>query len=104
MRFKRENMLYFRLLSGPNEVKLHKINHYFSSIVDELLEFWDWVDLPLTNKHPISKRIRLTVICCSNDIPATRKLCDHISVLIRCYRYYKKANTDGTKLNFGGFD
>ena len=104
MRFKRENMLYLGLLSGPNEVKLHKINHYLSPIVDELLEFWDGVDLPLTNEHPIGRRIRLAVICCSNDIPAARKLCDHISALIGCHQCYKRANTDGTKPNFGGFD
>ncbi|CAB4439269.1 unnamed protein product [Rhizophagus irregularis] len=52
IRFKRENMLYLGLLPGPEEVKLHKINHYLSPIVDELLEFWDGVDLPSTDLHP----------------------------------------------------
>ena len=50
-------MLYPELLLGPSEVKLHKINHYLSLIVDELLEFWDEFNLPLSNKHPNSKRI-----------------------------------------------
>src|SRR5438128_10326736 len=40
VRFKKENMLILALLLGPNEVKLHKINHYLVLIVDELLEFW----------------------------------------------------------------
>ncbi len=39
VRFKRENMLYLDLLSDPNEIKLHKINHYLSLIIDKLLEF-----------------------------------------------------------------
>jgi hypothetical protein len=50
-------MLYLELLSGPEEVKLHKINHYLSPIVDELLEFWDGVSLPFTDLHPTGKRI-----------------------------------------------
>jgi hypothetical protein len=85
MRFKRKNMLYLGLLPGPDEVKLHKINHYLSPIVDELLEFWDGVDLLSTNLHPTGKRIRLAVICCTNDIPAARKLCGHISALVSCH-------------------
>ena len=104
VRFKRENMLYLGLLPGPNEVKLHKINHYLSPIVDELLEFWNGFNLPSSNKHPNGKRIRLAVICCSNDIPAARKLCGHISALIGCHRCYKRANTGGEKPNFGGFE
>ena len=39
VRFKKENMLILALLLGSNEVKLHKINHYLTPIVDELLEF-----------------------------------------------------------------
>ena len=37
IRFKRENMLILGILPGPNEVSLHKINHYLAPIVDELL-------------------------------------------------------------------
>ena len=104
IRFKRENMLYLGLLSGPEEVKLHKINHYLSPIVDELLEFWDGVSLPSTDLHPTGKRIRMAVICCSNDIPAARKLCGHISALVSCHRCYKIANISGRKFNYGGFN
>jgi len=46
VRFKRENMLYLGLLPGPKEVEKHKINHYLSPIVDELLEFWNGFNLP----------------------------------------------------------
>jgi hypothetical protein len=104
IRFKRENMLYLGLLSEPKEAKLHKINHYLSPIVDELLEFWDGVSLPSTDLHPTGKRIRMAVICCSNDIPAARKLCGHISALVSCHRCYKIANISGRKFNYGRFN
>jgi len=99
VRFRKENMLTLGLLPGPHEVKLHKINHYLSPIVDELLEFWNGVEIPAAGKN-----IRLALICCSNDIPAARKLCGHISASVSCHRCYKRANLSGNKLNFGGFD
>ena len=99
IRFKKENILTLGLLPGPNEVKLHKINHYLSPIVDELLEFWNGVEIPAAGKN-----VRLALICCSNDIPAARKLCGHISASVSCHRCYKRANSNGNKLNFGGFD
>ena len=105
MRFKRENILTLGLLPGPNEVRLHKINHFLSPIVDELLEFWDGINLPFTHNHPTGKNIiRMAVICYSNDIPAARKLCGHISALAACHRCHKRANVNGRKLNFGGFN
>ena len=104
VRFKKENMLILALLPGPNEVKLHKINHYLAPIVDELLEFWSGVNLPSSEDHPEGKKIRLAVICSANDIPATRKLCGHISAKAACYRCHKRANVVGRRSNFGGFD
>ena len=98
--FKRENMLTLALLPGPNEVKLDKINHYLAPIVDELLELWNGFNLPTAGKN-----VRLAVICCSNDIPAARKLCGHASALAGCHRCYKRANREeGRKSNFSGFE
>jgi hypothetical protein len=98
-RFKKENMLTLGLLPGPNEVRLHKINHYLSPIVDELIEFWNGIEIPAAGKN-----IRLALICCSNDIPAARKLCGHKSASSSCHRCYKIANVSGNKSNFGGFE
>ncbi|EXX65855.1 hypothetical protein RirG_129330 [Rhizophagus irregularis DAOM 197198w] len=94
-------MLTLGLLPGSSEIKLHKINHYLAPIVDELLEFWDGIEIPAAKKN-----IRLALICCSNDIPAARKLCGHISASVSCHRCYKTANSNGNgnKSNFGGFD
>jgi hypothetical protein len=100
VRFKKENMLILSLLPGPDEVKLHRINHYLAPIIDELLKFWKGVNIPA-----IDKTIRLAVICCSNDIPAARKLCGHISALAGCHRCYKRAGgEEGQRANFGGFE
>jgi hypothetical protein len=99
IRFKKENMLTLGLLPGPNEVKLHKINHFLAPIVDELLEFWNGIEIPAAGKN-----VRVALICCSNDIPAARKLCGHVSALVGCHRCYKVASSSGNKLNFGGFD
>ena len=38
VRFKKENMLILALLPGPNEVKLHKINHYLTRL---LMNYWN---------------------------------------------------------------
>jgi hypothetical protein len=105
VRFKRENVMTLGLLPGPNEVKLDRINHFLAPIIDELLELWNGFSLPKSDKHPTGKHIRVAVICCSNDIPAARKLCGHISALVGCHRCYKRASGDeGQRLNFGGFD
>ena len=104
VRFKKENILILALLPGPDEFKLHKINHYLVPIVDELLEFWSGVNLPPSKDYPEVKKIQLAVICCANDIPAARKLCDHISAKAACYRCHKRANVVGRKSNFGRFD
>ena len=100
MRFKKENMLILALLPGPNEVKLHKINHYLIPIIDELLEFWSGINLPLSKDHLEGKKIWLAVICCANDILVTRKLCGHILAKATCYRCHKRANVVSKKLNF----
>ncbi|HMK58015.1 MAG TPA: hypothetical protein VK462_03090, partial [Nitrososphaeraceae archaeon] len=36
IRYRRENLLTLGILSGLNEISLHKINHYLIPIIDEL--------------------------------------------------------------------
>ena len=105
VRFNKENILTLRLLPGPSEVKLDKINNYLKPIVNELLDFWNGIKLS-TKKFPNGRKIRLAVICYSNDIPAARKLCGHISAQVGCHRCYKTATRkeDGERPNFGGFN
>ncbi|CAG8622857.1 15117_t:CDS:2 [Funneliformis mosseae] len=67
--------------------KKHCINHFLALIINELLELWDKYDLPVLTKISNRKRIWLAVICCSNDIPATKKLSEHISAVAACHRW-----------------
>jgi hypothetical protein len=85
IRFKRENLLILGLLPGPNEVSLHKINHYLAPIVDELESLWNGIILNKTDNCPNGKKIWATLILVSCDVPAARKICDHISALVSCH-------------------
>src|SRR5271167_318997 len=51
VRFKKKNILTLGLLPGPKEVEKHKINHYLAPIVDELLEFWNGIEIPAAGKN-----------------------------------------------------
>jgi hypothetical protein len=98
-RFRPENVLILGLLPGPQEVGLHRINHYLAPIVDQFLEFMDGVWMP-TSECPGGKKVQAALVAVSSDIPATRKLCGYISALAACHRCEKRA----TSRNFGGFE
>ena len=102
IRFKRENMLILGILPGPNEANLHKINHYLFPIVDELISLWQGTKLDSTAECSEGKIIRAALILISYNIPAARKVCGHILVLVSCHRCNKKANYVNNKHNFGG--
>ncbi|GBC40407.2 kinase-like domain-containing protein [Rhizophagus irregularis DAOM 181602=DAOM 197198] len=82
-------MLILGILPGPNEVKLHRVNHYLSPIIMELESLWEGVILNRTYECPNGKDIRAALIIASCDIPGARKLCGHISALASCHRCEK---------------
>jgi hypothetical protein len=104
IRFKRENLLLLGLLPGPNEVSLHKINHYLAPVVDELKSFWIGIALDRTYEHRNGKNIRAALILISCDIPAARKICGHVSALVSCHRCEKTANYEDHQHNFAGME
>ena len=57
IRFKPENMLILGILLRPNEVSLHRINHYLSPIITELESLWNGLTLNRTNECPNGKDI-----------------------------------------------
>ena len=57
------------IISGSKEPLL-TINPYLKAIVDELLQFWSGAILKEQENPALYK---LTLLCISNDIPATRK-------------------------------
>src|ERR1051325_8798838 len=104
IRFKRENLLILGLLPGPNEVSLHKINHYLAPIVNELESLWAGLTLNKTYESQEGKKVRAALILVSCDIPAARKICGHISALVSCHRCKKKANYENHQHNFAGME
>ena len=98
IQFRRENMLIFGLLPGPHEVNLHKINHYLAPIVDELETFWAGISLNRTFEFLEGRDIRAALILISCDIPATRKICGHVSALVSYYRCEKHANYENKNI------
>ena len=102
IRFQPKNMLILGILPGPNEVGLHKINHYLSPIITDLESLWEGMALNRTHEHPNGKVIRAALMIASCDIPAARKLCGHVSALASCHRCEKKSNYVDNHHNFGG--
>src|SRR6266498_3639154 len=101
IRFKRENLLIISILPGPNEVSLHKINHYLAPMVDELESLWNGI-LNRTYEYREGRQIRAALILISCDIPAARKICGHISALAACHRCEKRGNYENHQHNFAG--
>jgi len=97
-------LLTLGLLPGPNEVSLHKINHYLALIVDELEFLWDGITLNYIYKCQEGKYIRAALILIFCDIPAARKICRHVSALVSYHQCEKKANYENRQHNFAGMD
>ena len=104
IRFKRENLLILGILPGPHEVSLHKINHYLSPIVDDLMTLWDGITLNRTFEAQEGKKIRAALVLVSCDVPAARKICGHVSALVSCHWCKKRANYENRQNNFAGMD
>jgi len=104
-RFKPSNILMIALILGSNEPSLHNLNHYLSSVIDQLIELWEEVELLVTYKSSNGISIQAAVICYTYDISAARKLCGYISACVACHRCIKTAQYDDRgQLNFSGFD
>ena len=104
IRFKCENLLIISILPGPNEVRLHKINHYLAPMVDELGSLWGGMTLNRTYEYREGRQIRAALILVSCDIPAARKICGHVSALAACHRCEKRGNYENHQHNFTGME
>ena len=102
IRFKPENLLILGILPGPNEVSLHRINHYLSPLITELETLWSGVVLERTYENSNAKDICAAVIITSCDIPTAQKLCGHVSALVSYHRCEKKVNYINKQSNFSG--
>ena len=103
-RYKQENVILVSLIPGPHEPK-HDINSYIKPLVDELLRFWNGINLSI---HSISgkKSVRCALLCVACDLPAGRKLCGFPSFTARygCSRCLKKFRGSVGSMDYSGFD
>src|SRR6184192_891995 len=101
-RYKSHNILTLAVISGPKELKLHKINNYLYPIINQLVHLWSDYNI-VTHENKSGCFIRGAIIGCSSNILATWKLCEFISARVAYYRCYKLANLVNNQSNFGGF-
>src|SRR5436190_21745692 len=77
-RFKSSNVITLAVIPGPNEPKLHQLNHYLAPVIDQFIALWEGIRLVKTYESSVGKLIRVAIICCACDIPAARKLWPYI--------------------------
>lgn len=88
--YKQEYVIFVGLLPGPHELS-HDINSFLSPLVNELLQFWDGIDLSI---HSVSgkRKVRCALLCVACDLPAGRKVCGFLGHTAKygCSRCYKE--------------
>ena len=104
-RFKWENVIVVRIIpTMGHEPKT--LNTFLKPAVSELRALWQGVRLS-TSLSTIPLQFRVTVLCTSSDIPATRKLCGFKghSAELGCSRCLKKfPGGFGEKRDYSGFE
>ena len=74
LRYKLHNICLIGIIPGPNEPEI-TVNSYIKPLVNDLLQFWNGVELMVQSTILEKKKVRCAIICCSCDLPAGRKLC-----------------------------
>lgn len=68
-------MILVGVIIGPKEPSLH-LNSYLHPLVNELKRLWNGI--LLEDHYGRSLLVRAALLCCSCDIPASRKLCGFV--------------------------
>lgn len=74
-RFLQENIILACVIPGPHEPSL-LMNSLLNPLVKELKKLWRGVILKDCNNHPVI--VRAALLCCSCDVPASRKVCGFV--------------------------
>ena len=103
LRYKQENVILCGLIPGPQEPEQH-INTYLEPLVDELLKFWEGVELTVSEDE--KKKFRAALLCVVCDIPACRKVCGFLSYTahLGCSKCFKRFSGGFGALDYSGFD
>lgn len=110
-RYRIENLLLVGILPGPSEPNLI-MNSYLMPMVEELLQLWQGVIVPIETPHgKIQIRVRAALSCVACDIPASRKVgsfLSHNAILgcNKCLKRFKHYSTEngGTITDYSGYD
>lgn len=104
LRYNRQNVILVGIIPGPHEPS-HDINTFLRPMVDELLTFWNGIQL---NVHGFSskKLIRCALLCAACDTPAGRKTCGFLghSAHYGCSRCLKTFTGSVGSMDYSGFD
>ena len=112
IRYKRENVILIGLMPGPKEPKL-TVNSFLQPMVQGLKELWSGVTLSCPNSPFKHVFIRAALICCTCDVPATRKSCGFVghNATLGCSKCKKvfpsiRRNSErrGISRDFSGYD
>ena len=101
-RYKQENVILVGVMPGPHESSL-TINFYLSPLLEELIEFWKGVVIPVQRGNAtVNINVRLALSCVACDIPASRKVCGFVGHNARlgcnkCLREFQR-------FDFSGYD
>ena len=102
LRYHQENVILADILPGPREPHL-TMNSYLEPLVDELLHFWNGVEMDTTVGK---KLVRCAVMCASCDLPAGRKLCGFLehAAFLGCSKCKKGFPGSIGQKDYSGFD
>ena len=87
-------------------MNLNKIfNSFLEPFVDELLRFWDGIELSVAD-FSAKKKIRCALLCVACDLPAGRKVCGFLghSARLGCSRCLKVFPGMVGSIDYSGFD
>ena len=104
VRYKVENVLLIGIMPGPHESKMN-INSYLEPLVDELLQFWEGIELTVATEA-VPKLVQCALVCASCDLPAGRKVCGFLghAAAYGCSKCKKKFPGTIGCMDYSGFD
>ena len=105
LRYKLHNICLIGIIPGPHEPET-TVNSYIKPLVNDLLQFWNGVELTVQSTIAEKKKVRCAVICCSCDLPAGRKLCGFLShsAHLGCSKCKKVFLSGEHGLDYSGFN
>ena len=107
VRYKFQNICLIGIIPGPREPE-NSVNEYIKPLVNDLLQFWNGVELNVCTTTTVQRRkVRCALLCCSCDLPAGRKLCGFMGHSAhmgcsKCKKYFPSIESE-KKLDFSGF-